>query len=228
MSLSNFTKNYGIVSSSPNSNFRVFNHNSGSAQSDKVLLVLVTMSNSVNFGSATYDGVTMTNVLSQGFGGLQQRQRVYALSNPSDGTNQFRVNFVGNGTSTPASQWSGVSIACYTFIGCAGVGSTGKNGGSSTPNSKSLTCSDGSIIMLAGVSNNAFQNFVIDGVSKSTLYQHNTNKQTAGTLSNNVSAGSITCTSVVNYGTVTNIRVEMLEASAPPSGNSGNFLMMFN
>lgn len=221
MALSNFTKNYGIVSSSPNSGFRVFNHDSGSAQSDKVLLVLVTMANTVNFGNATYDGVTMTPVLSKNFNGLSQRQRVYSLANPADGTNQFRVSFTGN-------QWNGVSIACYTFIGCGGVGNTGINGGSTTPNSKSLTCSDGSIIMLTGISNNAFQNFVIDGVSKSTLYQHNTNKQTAGTLSNNVSAGSITCTSVVNSGNVTNVRVEMLEASAPPSGNSGNFLMMFN
>ena len=221
MALSNFTKNYGIVTSSPNSNFRVFNHDSGSAQSDKVLLVVVTMSTSTGFGGATYDGVTMTQVLGNTFSGLSQRQKIFSLANPADGNNQFRVNFTGN-------QWNGVSIACYTFIGCGGVGNTGINGGSSTPNSKSLTCSDGSIIMLTGISNNAFQNFVIDGASKPTLYQHNTNKQTAGTLSNNVSAGSITCTSVVNSGNVTNIRVEMLEASAPPSGNSGNFLMMFN
>lgn len=220
MALSNFTKNYGIVSSSPNSSFRVFNHDSGSAQSDKVLLVLVTMANTVNFSSATYDGVTMTNVLSQGFGGLQQRQRVYALSNPSDGNNQFRVNFTGN-------QWNGVSIACYTFIGCAGVGSTGKDGGTATPHNRNLSCSDGSIVMVTGVSNNAFQNFDIGG-TQTPLYQHNTNKQTAGAISNNVSAGLVLCQTKVNSGTVTNVRVEMLEASAPPSGNQGNFLMMFN
>ena len=221
MALSNFKKNFALVSSAPNQNFRVLNHDSGSAQSDKVLLVVVTMATTAGFGSATYDGVTMTSVLGKTFSGLSQRQKIFSLANPSDGTNEFRVNFSGN-------QWNGVSIACYTFIGCGGVGNTGINGGSSTPNSKSLTCSDGSIIMLTGISNNAFQDFKFNGVNFPTLYQWNTNKQTAGTLSNNVSAGSITCTSVVNSGNVTNIRVEMLEASAPPSGNSGNFLMMFN
>lgn len=222
MALTNFTKNYGIVSSSPNSSFRVFNHNSGTSQSDKQLLVVVTMANTVNFGGATYNGVAMSNVLSQGFGGLGQRQRVYTLANPSDGNNQFKVNFTGN-------QWNGVSIACYTFIGCSGVGNTGKNGGSSTPNSKTLDCSEGSIIVATGVSNNAFQNFSIDGASLPALYQHNVNKQTAGTISNNVSAGLIDVTTIVNSGNVTNVRVEMLEAGGvPPSGNSGNFLMMFN
>lgn len=222
MALTNFTKNYGIVSSSPNTNFRVFNHNSGTAQSDKQLLVVVTMANTVNFGSATYNGVTMTPVLSKNFSGLSQRQRIYTLASPADGTNQFRVNFTAN-------QWNGVSIACYTFIGCSGVGNTGVNGGSTTPNSKTLSCSNGSIIVATAISNNAFQNFSIDGVSLPTLYQHNVNKQTAGVISNSVSAGLIDVTSVVNSGNVTNIRVEMLEAGGtPPSGNSGNFLMMFN
>ena len=221
MALSNFTKNYGVVSSSPNTDYRVFNHDSGSAQSDKVLLVVCTMENSVNFSSATYDGVTMNSVLTKNYSALQQRQKIFSLANPSNGTNEFRVNLSGN-------QLNDVSIACYTFIGCSGIGNTGRNGGISTPNSKTLTCSDGSIIMLCGISASGFQNFVIDGVSKSTLYQHNTNKQTAGALSSPVSAGSINCKSVVNSGTVTNLRVEIQEASAPPSGNSGNFLMMFN
>ena len=160
MALSNSSKNYGIVTSSPNRNFRVFNHDTGSAQSGKQLLVLITMQRTVQFTGASYDGVSMPNstlVLYQDFSGLSQRQIVYTLANPSDGNNEFRVNFSGN-------QWGGVSIACYTFIGCGGVGNTGQNGGSGTPNSKTLTCSNGSIIMMAGISNNAFQNFVIDGV----------------------------------------------------------------
>lgn len=222
MALTNFTKNYGIVSSSPNSNFRVFNHNSGTAQSDKQLLVVVTMKTGVNFTNATYNGVTMSVVLSQTFSGLSQRQKIFTLANPSDGNNQFRVNFTGN-------QWGGVSIACYTFIGCSGVGNTGVNGGSSTPNSKTLSCSDGSMIVATAISINAFQNFSIDSVSLPPLYQHNVDKQTAGVISNNVSAGLIDVTSVVNFGNVTNVRVEMLESGGtPPSGNSGNFLMMFN
>jgi hypothetical protein len=222
MALTNFTKNYGIVSSSPNTNFRVFNHNSGASQSDKQLIVVVTMANTVNFGNATYNGVTMTPVLSQNFTGLSQRQRIYTLASPTDGTNQFRVDFTGN-------QWNGVSIACYTFIGCSGIGNFGINGGSTTPNSKTLNCSNGSIIVATGISNNAFQNFSIDGASLPTLYQHNINKQTAGAISNNVSAGVIDVTSVVNTGNVTNVRVEMLEAGGtPPTGNSGNFLIMFN
>lgn len=222
MALTNFTKNFGIVSSSPNTNFRVFNHNSGIAQSDKQLVVVVTMANTTNFGNASYNNVLMTPVLAQNFSGLSQRQRIYTIENPSDGTNQFRVDFTGN-------QWNGVSIACYTFIGCSGIGNTGVNGGSSTPNSKTLNCSNGSIILACAISNNAFQNFSIDNVSLPTLYQHNVNKQTSGVLSNNVSAGLIDVTSVVNFGNVTNIRVEILEAGGtPPTSNNGNFLIMFN
>lgn len=222
MALSNFKKNFSIVSSSPNSNFRVLNHDSGSAQSDKVLLVVVTMARTTNYTGATYNGSTMTQEAFLDMGTLQQRQIVYSIINPSDGTNQFRVNFSGN-------QWSGVSIACYTFIGCSGIGSVGVTGGSTTPNTRTLSCSNNSIVMCTGVSNNAFQPFVIDGVSYTKLFSHNTNKQVAAALSNNLSAGTINVSSVVGSGDVTNVRVELQEAGAtPPSGNSGNFLMMFN
>lgn len=222
MALTNFTKNYAIVTSSPTAGYRVLNHNTGSAQSDKVLLVSVTMANSVGYTGATYDGIAMTQVLQQNFSGLQQRQVVYKIANPTDGTNQFRVNFNGN-------QWGGVSIACYTFIGCSGIGNTGVTGGQTTPNSQTLTCSNGSMIMCTGISNNAFQNFNIDGDNLAPLFQHNTNKQVAGVLSNNVLAGSINVTANVNSGTVTNVRVEILESGGvPPTGNNGNFLMMFN
>ena len=222
MALTNFTKNYAIVSSSPTAGYRILNHNTGSAQSDKVLLVCVTMQNTVGYTGATYDGIAMTQVLQQNFSGLSQRQVVYKISNPTDGTNQFRVNFTTN-------QWGGVSIACYTFIGSSGIGNTGISGGSSTPNSKTLNCSNGSMIMCTGISNNAFQNFNIDGDTLAPLFQHNTNKQVAGVLSNNVLAGTINVTSNVNSGSVTNVRVEILESGGvPPTGNNGNFLMMFN
>ena len=224
MALTNFTKNYGVVSSSPNSNFRVFSHNSGSAQSDKVLLVVCTMATGVNFTNAAYNGVTMSVVLSQTFSGLGQNQKIFKLDNPTDGTNQFRVNFTGN-------QWSGVSIACYTFIGCSGIGNTGINGGSSTPNSKTLSCSNGSIVMLTGISigTQAGKQYTIDGSNYTPLFYHNVNDQVSGVLSGNVSAGLIDCVTRVGTGNVTNIRVEMLEAGGtPPSSNSGNFLMMFN
>lgn len=226
MALSNFTKNYGITQGIfPNANRRDFNHNSGSAQSDKVLLAVVTMANNRNFSGthAKYNGVTMTRHFNKNFSGLGQRQAVYSLINPSDGTNNFQVFFNGD-------QYSLVSIACYTFIGCSGVGATGVSGGSSTPNTKALTCSANSIIMLTGISvgSQAGQVYTISGSNYSLLFQHNTNDQVAAVLSSNVSAGSVTCQTKVGSGNVTNVRVEILEASAPPSGNSGNFLIMFN
>tara|TARA_R100000544_G_C2202855_1_gene47642 strand:- start:72 stop:761 length:690 start_codon:yes stop_codon:yes gene_type:complete len=229
MSLSNFTKNYGISGppAYPNANKRYFNHNSGSAQSDKVLLVVATMANvynNPNFTTATYGGVTMTRDIRKYFNGLQQRQVVYSLVNPSDGTNQLVLNI-----SQP--QYNGVSIACYTFIGCAGVGNSGVSGGVSTPNTKSLTCSANSIIMLTGISiqsQNGSPYRIGTQSSITQLFYHNVNDQVSGVLSSNVSVGSVTCQTKVTSGNITNIRVEMLEASAPPSGNSGNFLMMFN
>ena len=226
MALINYSRNFELIGSSPNRNFRVCNHDTGASASGKHLLVIITMQRTVQFTGASYDGVSMPNstlVLYQDYTGLSQRQIVYTLANPSDGNNQFRVNFNNN-------QWGNVQISCYTFIGCAGVGNTGQNGGVGTPNNQTLTCSNGSIIMMSGISSGgSFSDFVIDGSNTPKLYELSTNKRTAGTLSSPVSAGSITCSSVVANGSnVTNVRVEMLEASAPPSSNSGNFLMMFN
>tara|TARA_R110001606_G_scaffold376032_1_gene534503 strand:+ start:492 stop:737 length:246 start_codon:yes stop_codon:yes gene_type:complete len=80
-----------------------------------------------------------------------------------------------------------------------------------------------------GISNNAFTGIDIDGSARPLEIQHNTNKQVGGALSLvGLSAGSTSVVTKVTWSSVSNSRVEIKEASAPPSGNSGNFLMMFN
>ena len=229
MALVNLNKNYSIVQGSwPNANKRYYSFSSGVASSDKVLVVVATMPNQwpyPNFTNASYGGAAypMTRHFRQYFSGLQQRQAVFSLVNPPDGNNQLQLDFSGD-------QNNGVSIAYFTFTGCSGVGSIGISGGSSTPNTKTLSCSANSMVLLTGISVNSQhgQVYTIDGSNYSLLYQHNVNDQVCGVLSSNVSAGSVTCVTRVGYSNVTNVRVEIQEASAPPSGNQGNFLMMFN
>jgi len=222
MALSNPSRFFVIpsVPSFPNQNRRDYTFSTGSAQSDKVLVVVATMPNNRNFSSATYDGVSMgTPILNQSFGGLAQRQVVYALANPSDGSNLLRLIFSG-------SQFNGVSLAIYNFTDCGGVGNFGISGGATTPNIKTLTISDNSMIVATGISvaSQNGQDYTIATVDYGLLYQHNVNDQVCGNISTNIPSGLRTVTTRTGSGTVTNVRVEILE-QASSTTNNGNFFL---
>ena len=190
--------------------------------SDGFLFVSFVMSNSRGYSGCTYGGQAMTLIKTQNFGGLQQRWACYGLLNPPTGNNNIVVSFSG-------SVFSPVSMFAVSFTGSSGAGVFATNGASTTPNSKTLTVSAGSCIYGMGISNNAFTGIDIDGSARPLEIQHNTNKQVGGALSLvGLSAGSTSVVTKVTWSSVSNSRVEIKEASAPPSGNSGNFLMMFN
>jgi len=190
--------------------------------SDGFLFVSFIMSNGRSYSGCTYGGQAMTLIKTQNFGGLQQRWACYGLLNPPTGSNNVVVQFSG-AVNNP------VSMFAVSFTGCSGAGNFATNGASSTPNSKTLSVSSGSCIYATGISNNAFTGIDIDGSSRPLEIQHNTNKQVGGALSLvGLSAGSTSVVTKVTWSSVSNSRVEIKEASAPPSGNSGNFLMMFN
>ena len=86
------------------------------------------------------------------------------------------------------------------------------------------------MIYLSGISNNSQSyGYIIGGSTRTNLFAHNTNKQVEAAWSaTGLPSGATNCTTKADFGNITNVKVEIQEASAPPSGNQGNFLMMFN
>ncbi len=198
---------------------RAHTQNTGS---DGFLFVSFIMDNGETYTGCEYGGQAMTLIKTQNFGGLQQRWACYGLLNPPTGNNNIVVSF-------NVAQFTPISMFAVSFTGSSGAGLFATNGASTTPNSKTLTVSAGSCIYATGISNNAFTGIDIDGSPTTLEFQHNTNKQVSGGLSSvGLSAGSISVVTKVTSNSVSNSRVEIKESSAPPSSNSGNFLMMFN
>ena len=176
--------NKTFVNPTPNANSYTQSHNQNTG-SDGLLLVVVTMSNTVDFTGCTYNGVSMTLVRNTNFGGLSQRQACYALTAPATGANDIVVSFSG-------SQFNPASIVAISFTGASGIGNDGVNGQVTTPNSQSLTVSENSMIYASGISINAQNsNYDIAGSTRTNLFSHNTNRQVEGALSaTGLSAGS--------------------------------------
>lgn len=189
---------------------------------DGFLFVSFSMTNTTNFSGCTYGGQAMTLIKARQFGGLSQRWACYGLLNPPTGNNNIVVSFTSQ-------QFNPVSLFAVSFTGSSGAGNFADNGGSSTPNSKTLTVNAGSAIYAAGISNNAFTGIDIDGSARPLEFQHNTNKQVSGALSAvPLSAGSIDVVTKVTFGNVTNQRVEIRESTTPPPSDDGSFLIMFD
>ena len=134
--------------------------------------------------------------------------------------NNIVVNFSG-------SQFNSTSIFAVSFTGAGNFGAFGSNGAATTPNSQSITIAANSIIYLTGLSSNA-QNtqYSIGGSSRTFEFSHNTNRQVRGALSaTGLSAGATNVTTAVDFSTVTNFRVEVLEASSAPTGRRRIFIV---
>jgi len=191
-------------------------HTSGA---DGFLMVSISMANTVSFASCKFNGVAMTLLSNNNYGTLSQRNAIYGLAVDGDGSyHNIVVTFTG-------SQWNPTSFTVVSFTGCGGFGNYASTGlvSTTTPpypsyNSQSLTVSQNSVIYATGGSVNAQQYaYQIDGVSKAVLFSHNTNKIWGGALSSTgLTAGSKIVKTATNYGSITNKRVEILEASAPP------------
>lgn len=189
----------------PNGTTQTLAHNQNTG-SNRGLLVVVTMSNSVDFSGCTYGGVAMTLVRNTLFSAESQRQAAYYLANPATGSNNIVVSFTG-------SQFNSTSIFAVSFTGADGIDTSNSNTSVSTPNSQSLTISDNSIIYASGISSNA-QNtgYDIGGSTRTFEFSHNTNIQVRGCLSaTGLSAGSQNITTKADFGYVTNFRVAVKE-----------------
>lgn len=207
----------------PNGTSQTLAHNQNTG-SDRGLLVVITMASTVNFSGCTYNGTAMTLVRNEFSSSEGQRVAGYYLANPDTGSNNIVVSFSG-------SQFNSTSIFAVSFTGAGGVDTSGWTNSASTPSSQSLTIASNSIIYASGISGNA-QNtgYDIGGSTRTFEFSHNTNKVVRGALSaTGLSAGATNVTTKADFGNVTNFRIAIQEASAPPSGKAeGSWWMIFN
>ena len=203
----------------PGNNFYQFSFNV-SAGSDSLLVIQLTMANTVGYSGCTYDGVAMTQLHSTNRGGLSQRMAFFYLQNPNTGNNTLRVNFSGN-------QWNPISIHARYFTGSGGIGNEGRTGGQPTPNTQSLTVSDDSVIMATACSINAISTIQIPQGTNRSFVTHNTNRQVGtGAISTAFTSGTHNIRTTSTFGSVTNDRVEILGLSSSGGSSDANFFMI--
>jgi len=207
--------------STPGGSFRNQNHNQNTG-SGGLIVAQFTMSNSVNYSSATYGGVAMTVLYNQNRTGLGQRMAFFYLENPPTGSNTLRVNFSG-------SQWNPLSTHIRSFTNSGGIGNKANSGGIATPHNASLTVSDDSLIMMTSCSINAITSQQIPTGTNQSYTQHNTNRQVAtGAISSNAghSAGSIALRATSTFGSISLDRTEILGLGGSGTTNNGNFFLV--
>ena len=195
----------------PAGNFKTYNHNQNTGN-NRLLVVQVTMANTTNYASCTYNGVYMALLYNKNRSGLSQRMAVFYLVDPPTGTNLVRINFTGN-------QWNPVSVLIKSFTDSGGIGAFGNSGGSSTPNTKTLTVEQDSLIMLSSCSNNAILTQQIPTGTNQTFTTHNTNKQVAtGAITANAghNAGNISLRATCTFSNLTLDRFE-IKGLTPPA-----------
>jgi hypothetical protein len=181
---------------------------------DKGLFVVVTMPNTVNFSSATYNGVAMTLIGNSNYGTLSQRQCGFWLANPASGSQyNFVVNFSGN-------QWNNTSIMAQSLTGVSQIATTNhaSNGLLSTPHTRSITIGANDAIYISGISTQAqpYNYEIPTGTAVTNAFAHNTNKQVEGAWSGlSLSAGATNVTTRSGSGTISNHRWAIGAAGSP-------------
>tara|TARA_B110000259_G_scaffold109925_1_gene125690 strand:+ start:1188 stop:1856 length:669 start_codon:yes stop_codon:yes gene_type:complete len=172
---------------------------------DKGLFIVVTMANTVNFSSATYNGTAMTLIGNQNYGTLSQRQCGFWLANPDSGSQyNFVVNFSGN-------QWNSTSIMAQSLTGISQTTTTNhaSNGLTSTLHTRSITIGANDIIYISGISTQAqpYNYEIPTGTAVTNPFAHNTNKQVEGAWSGlSLSAGATNVSTRSGSGTISNHR----------------------
>jgi len=205
----------------PGASSYTFNHNQNTG-SDGVLIVAITMASTVNYSSVTYGGQAMTLVYNQNRTGLSQRMAFYSLDTPPTGNNNVVINFSG-------SQWNPISIHARSFTGCGGIGNITNTGGVATPNIKSLTISQDSLVMVTACSINAITSIEIPQGTVRTFVTHNTNRQVgtgAISVDGGHNAGSISLETNSTFGNITLDAVEILASGGSGGGSRRRILIV--
>jgi len=194
--------------------------------SDGFIMMILTMSNTSNFDATgiTYGGQQLTLLNNQSFGGgLSIRQAVYGLLSPPTGSNNVSISFT-------AQQFNGVSVVIQSFHGCNGFGNLNTNGLRSSPHSRTLTVSAGSVIYATAISTQTIDRYEIDAVNEGELFEHNINRQVSGAFSgilNTSGSKNVTAISPSSSFRLTNSRFEITESTGPVTISNGNFFQLF-
>lgn len=191
--------------------------------SDRTLVVVITMSNSVDVSGCTYAGANMNLIANTNITGSSQRVTSFYLQAPATGGNNIVFTFTG-------AQWNSTSIMAQSFTGAGAVGAFGFTDQTASPNSQSITILANSVIYATGISSSAQSfNYDIGGSSRTPAFNgHNTNMQVEGAWSaTGLSAGAQNVTTKADSGNITNYRFEIKEAGSPPAPTNTNFLIMF-
>lgn len=186
-----------------------------------LLLVNISMQNSVTVTGMTYGGVAMTLVRADNSTYFAKNTTTYYLLNPPTGNNNIVISFSG-------SQFNSTAIFARSFLNAGGIGNHGFDDGLTTPNSQPLTVSNNSIVFATGMSSNA-QNFGydFDGVTATNVGNgFNINCQVEAAYSQSLQAGSRVITTKADFGYVSNHRVEVIptigSSNSLPSNVSGS------
>ena len=211
------------INPTPGANFYQFTHNQNTGN-DGMVIVQLTMANTVTPSTATYNGVAMTRLYTINRGGLSQRMAFYYLLNPPTGNNTLRVNFSGN-------QWNPISLHARSFTNSGGIGASLRSGGSSTPNNRTLTLQqDDSLVIITSTGVNQILTQQIPTGTNRTFTTHNTNKQVAtGAISADIGhgVGLINLRATATFGNLTLDRTEILGLNTPPTDTSGGDFFLF-
>lgn len=204
----------------PNGTSQTLSHNSDTG-TDRLLLVVIEMQNSVTVTSMTYAGVSMTQIRQDNSTSFSKTIAAYYLLAPATGANNIVINFSG-------SQFNNTAIFARTFTGATGIGNHGFNDASNTPHSQNLTISANSIIFASGISG-AAQSFGydFDGVTATNVGNgFNINNIVEAAYSQVItSAGSKAVVTKADSGTVSNLRIEVQEAGGGGGGRRRIFVV---
>ena len=173
--------------------------------SNRLIVVLVAMTNNRSFSGATYGGDAMTQLYQINRSGLGQRMAMFYLEDPTEGSNTLTLSFSN-------SVWNPISVHIRSFTDSGGVGASTRTGGQPSPHTGTLTVEEDSLIMLQSVCVNVILTQEIPTGTSRTFTTHNNNRQVAtGAISADTghSAGSISLTATSASGNLTLDRTEI-------------------
>ncbi len=201
LAISNTSK----FSSTPNGRTASFSHFITSGADGYLIVAFLRASGTVKH--VTYDGVNLTEIGE--YGTHSRTYAVYGIANPNVGHADVVITF-------NSSVWNSVNAASISYTGCSGIGTPYYAAAEKRANSKSLIVSEGSAIFVGAIANTSNLTIAVNGSTAPTqIINGDSIAMRNGSSAAGLSAGSINVTTTsgaTTWATVTNFRLEILEA----------------
>lgn len=210
----------------PNGTSITINGHSQNSGSNRLMVVTLTNRNTANVTSMTFDGDSFTKVHGTNRNGLGQRMEIWYLENPNEGSGNIVITY-------NTGQFNPIGFCVRSFTNSGGVGNDIRNGASSTPNTKSITVSEDSLIMMTSCAVNVIPTTngqqIPQGTNR-TFTSQNTYRQVANgaiSQSSGHSAGSVSLRSITISGSVSLDAIEVLGLGGGGGGTTnGDFFLV--